>query len=118
MNSLSPDKITSSNYEKRANIGFNTIKNQIVNYTKVYGDFPNTSSWESDLYPDFGSKPEIGFGEWSIVEENNNMFLCLSLESNNFNTSLIESIQSKSNAYIINNVNCQNQDGISILQKI
>lgn len=118
MNTLSTDKITASNFEKRANIGFSTIKTQIVNYKKVYGSFPNVLTWESELYPDFGNKPEIGFGDWNLYEENNDIFLCLGLENNRFNISLIETIENKSNAYIIKNVDCENENGISILQKI
>lgn len=118
MNTLSTDKITASNFEKRANIGFNTMKTQIMNYKKVYGSFPNISTWESELYPDFGSKTEIGFGEWNLYKENNDIFLCLSLESNPFNMSFIETIKNKNNSYIIKNVDCKNEDGISILQKI
>lgn len=118
LNSLSTNKITSHNYEKRMDIAFTLIKNQLSDYRKVYGKLPNKDNWETELYPDFGNKPEIGFGTFSIIEESESTLLCLDLNNNDFNESFVEDVSGKNDLYTVKNTNCDTQEGVSIVQEI
>jgi hypothetical protein len=118
VNTLSTDKITSNNYEKRINISFSTIENQIDNYRKVYHKYPTESNWESELYPDFGSKPQIDFGKWYLINQNNDFQICLEITENDFNNELIDKIITEKNTYAKKDTNCSGLTGISITKKV
>lgn len=118
INSVSTDKIISNNYQKRVNIHFISIENQINDYKKVYNTYPSINNWEDEVYPDFGRKPNIEFGKMFFKENNNSYYLCLNLINNEFNKQLANDAHQKNSSYIIEEKGCTTTDGISITKKI